>query len=87
MKQLSIDTEQFCHEMAQRLCTQAQKKYWFCSDFNVEIIDLCLETNDVVAAAFMLMEADVTNNKYAPFMLYYVCDVQFVHRLITCFMQ
>lgn len=47
---MSIDTEQFCHEMAQRLCTQAQKKYWFCSDFNVEIIDLCLETNDVVAA-------------------------------------
>nr|CAH0101384.1 unnamed protein product [Daphnia galeata] len=65
VKQMSIDTEQFCHEMAQRLCTQAQKKYWFCSDFNVEIIDLCLETNDVVAAAYMLVEADVpqTNQK------------------------
>jgi hypothetical protein len=54
---MSIDTEQFCHEMAQRLCTQAQKKYWFCSDFNVEIIDLCLETNDVVAAGKCLFSA------------------------------
>ena len=65
VKQMSIDTEQFCHEMAQRLCTQAEKKYWFCSDFNVEIIDLCLETNDVVAAAYMLVEADVSHgNQY-----------------------
>ena len=59
VKQMTIDTEQFCHEMAEKLCNLAAKKYWFCSDFNIEIIDLCLETNDVVAAAFMLLEADV----------------------------
>ena len=59
VKQLSIDTEQLCHEMAQRLCTLSKKKYWFCTDFNVEIIDFCWETNDVVATAFMLVEADV----------------------------
>jgi len=59
VRQLSIDTEQLCHEMAQRLCTLSKKKYWFCTDFNVEIIDFCWETNDVVATAFMLVEADV----------------------------
>lgn len=59
---MSIDTEQFCHEMAQLLCGMAGKKYWFCSDFNVEIIDLCLETGDVIATAFMLLEADVQQN-------------------------
>lgn len=57
--QMSIDTEQFCHEMGQHLCTLASKKYWFCSDFNVEIIDVCVESSDIVAAAFMLVEADV----------------------------
>ena len=56
---MSIDTEQLCHEMAQRLCALSKKKYWFCTDFNVEIIDMCLETDDVVAVAFMLVEADV----------------------------
>ena len=59
VKQMSIDTEQLCHEMAQHLCSLSNKKYWFCTDFNVEIIDICLETNDVVATAFMLVEADV----------------------------
>ena len=70
VKQMSIDTEQFCHEMAQRLCSLAGKKYWFCSDFNVEIIDLCLETSDVVAAAYMLLEADVLQSNQYIFVLF-----------------
>lgn len=69
---MSIDTEQFCHEMSIHLCSLATKKYWFCSDFNVEIIDVCLETNDVVATAFMLVEADVTlSNQYALLLLFF----------------
>jgi len=56
--------------MAQRLCSLAGKKYWFCSDFNVEIIDLCLETSDVVAAAYMLLEADVLQSNQYIFVLF-----------------
>ena len=59
VKQMSIDTEQLCHEMAQHLCALARMKYWFLTDFNVEMIDICLETSDVIATAFMLVEADV----------------------------
>lgn len=61
VRQMSIDTEQLCHEMAQRLCALSNKKYWFCTDFNVEIIDVGLETGDVIAVAFMLVEADVVD--------------------------
>lgn len=40
VRQVSLDVEQFCHEMAQRLCTEAGKKYFFCNDYNVEIVDV-----------------------------------------------
>ena len=40
VKQVSLDVEQFCHELAQRVCTEASKKYSFCNDYNVEIVDV-----------------------------------------------
>ena len=40
VRQISFDVEQFCHEMAQRLCAEVGKKYFFCSDYNVEIVDV-----------------------------------------------
>ncbi|MCL4134173.1 UNVERIFIED_CONTAM: hypothetical protein GTU68_050961, partial [Idotea baltica] len=38
VRQVSLDVEQFCHETAQRLCNEAGKKYFFCNDYNVEIV-------------------------------------------------
>lgn len=38
--QRSFDVEQFCHEIAERLCIEAGKKYWFCNDYDVEIVDV-----------------------------------------------
>jgi hypothetical protein len=41
--QRSFDVEQFCHEIAERLCVEAGKKYWFCNDYDVEIVDVSLK--------------------------------------------
>ena len=42
VKQVSLDVEQFCHELAQRVCTEANKKYFFCNDYNVEIVEVSM---------------------------------------------
>ncbi|XP_063606430.1 uncharacterized protein LOC134781245 [Penaeus indicus] len=57
VKQVSLDVEQFCHEMAQRLCTEAGKKYFFCNDYNVEIVDVCPSSGNIVALASVLVQA------------------------------
>ena len=38
--QYSMDVELFCHTMAQKLCASAGKKYWFCNDYDVELVDI-----------------------------------------------
>ncbi|KAK3856712.1 hypothetical protein Pcinc_036975 [Petrolisthes cinctipes] len=57
VRQVSLDVEQFCHEMAQRLCTEAGKKYFFCNDYNVEIVDVCPSSGDIVALASVRVQA------------------------------
>ncbi|KAG0697691.1 DDB1- and CUL4-associated factor 15 [Chionoecetes opilio] len=57
VKQVSLDVEQFCHELAQRLCTEGSKKYFFCNDYNVEIIDVCPSSGDIVVLASVLVQA------------------------------
>lgn len=37
---MSFDVEQFCHEIAEWLCIESGKKYWFCSDYDIEIVDV-----------------------------------------------
>ena len=38
VQQRSLDLEQFCHETATRLCASADKKFWFCNDYDVEVV-------------------------------------------------
>lgn len=38
--QRSFDIEQFCHETAEQLCKESDKKYWFCNDYDVEVVDV-----------------------------------------------
>ncbi|KAJ9593181.1 hypothetical protein L9F63_015278, partial [Diploptera punctata] len=57
--QRSFDVEQFCHEIAERLCVEAGKKYWFCNDYDVEIIDVCPFSGDVIAVALMRIQATI----------------------------
>ena len=40
VQQRSLDLEQFCHETATRLCAWADKKFWFCNDYDVEVGDV-----------------------------------------------
>ncbi|CAL4094262.1 unnamed protein product [Meganyctiphanes norvegica] len=57
VRQVSLDVEQFCHEMGQKLCNEAGKKYFFCCDYNVEIIDVCPSSGNVIAVASVLVQA------------------------------
>ncbi|XP_018011765.1 uncharacterized protein LOC108668992 [Hyalella azteca] len=58
VRQLSLDVEQFCHDTAHQLCRVAGKRYSSCSDYNVEIVDVCSETGNIVAVASVLVQAD-----------------------------
>ena len=57
--QISLDVEQVCHDMAQKLCSAAGKKYWFCNDYDVEIIDLDPNSDEVICVAVVLVMATV----------------------------
>ncbi|XP_037094510.1 uncharacterized protein LOC119114506 [Pollicipes pollicipes] len=59
VSQLSLDVEQFCHEISQRLCAEAGKKYWFCNDYDVEVVEVNPDSGDVVAVAVVLVQAAV----------------------------
>lgn len=41
--QLSFDIEQFCHEVAEVLCERAGMKFWYCNNYDVEIVDVSSE--------------------------------------------
>ena len=57
VQQRSLDLEQFCHETATRLCASADKKFWFCNDYDVEVVDLDPGSGDVTAVAVVLIQA------------------------------
>lgn len=63
VRQVSLDVEQFCHETAQRLCNEAGKKYYFCNDYNVEIVDVCPSSRNVIALASVLVQAGNSKSK------------------------
>ena len=39
--------ELLCHYMAQKLCAAAGKKYWFCNDYDVEMVDFDPDSGEV----------------------------------------
>jgi len=59
VEQRSLDLEQFCHETATRLCASADKKFWFCNDYDVEVVDLDPSSGDVTAVAVVLIQAAI----------------------------
>ena len=42
-----MDLELLCHYMAQKLCAAAGKKYWFCNDYDVEMVDFDPDSGEV----------------------------------------
>lgn len=63
VQQRSLDLEMFCHFMAQKLCSAANRKYWYCNDYDVEIIDLDSESGDVICVAVVLVKATIVTKK------------------------
>jgi len=59
VQQRSLDLEQFCHETATRLCAWADKKFWFCNDYDVEVVDVDPSSGDVTAVAVVLIQAAI----------------------------
>jgi len=59
VQQRSLDLEQFCHETATRLCASADKKFWFCNDYDVEVVDVDPGSGDVTAVAVVLIQAAI----------------------------
>jgi len=57
--QTSLDVELLCHDMAQKLCSAAGKRYWFCNDYDVEIVDLDPNSEEVICVAVIQVRASV----------------------------
>lgn len=65
IQQRSLDLEQFCHETATRLCARADKKFWFCNDYDVEVVDLDPTSGDVMAVAVVLIQAAILTKSHS----------------------
>lgn len=61
--QTSMDVELFCNDVAQRMCAAAGKMYWFCNDYDVEMVDMDASTGDVICVAVVLVTATVVSQK------------------------
>ncbi len=59
ISQTSLDVELLCHDMAEKLCSAAGKKYWFCNDYDVEIVDLDPNSEEVLCVAVVQVRATV----------------------------
>lgn len=57
VNQLSFDIETFSHHIADWLCKRFGKRYWHCSDYDIEIIDVCALSGDVICLLIMKIEA------------------------------
>ncbi|XP_032684864.1 uncharacterized protein LOC116850557 [Odontomachus brunneus] len=55
--QLSFDIETFSHHIADWICTRFKKKYWHCSDYDIEVIDVCALSGDIICLHIMKIEA------------------------------
>lgn len=56
---LTFDIEQFAHEMAQKICNEAGKKYLAFLDYDVQIIDVCEVSQMAIALVLMQVQAMV----------------------------
>lgn len=61
VKQAAFDVEPYLHEMAQRLCSEAGQKYQAFTDYDIQIVDVSADTDDVLALVVMLVQATPKN--------------------------
>ena len=49
--------------MAQKLCAVAGKTYWYCNDYDVEVVDFDPVAGDVICVAVVLVTATYVTQK------------------------
>ncbi|XP_076168486.1 uncharacterized protein LOC143147267 isoform X1 [Ptiloglossa arizonensis] len=57
INQLSFDIETFSHHIADWICMRFKKRYWHCSDYDIEIIDICALSGDIICLLIMKIQA------------------------------
>lgn len=57
INQLSFDIEMFSHHIADWICKQFNKKYWHCSDYDIEIIQICALSGDIICLLMLKIQA------------------------------
>ncbi|XP_029052296.1 uncharacterized protein LOC114880452 [Osmia bicornis bicornis] len=63
INQLSFDIETFSHHIADWICMRFKKRYWHCSDYDIEIIDVCALSGDIICLLIMKIQASEINNQ------------------------
>ncbi|XP_051162727.1 uncharacterized protein LOC127282500 isoform X2 [Leptopilina boulardi] len=63
INQLSFDIETFSHHIADWICKIFKKKYWYCSDYDIEIINVCALTGDILSLLIMKIQASENSNQ------------------------
>uniref|UniRef100_A0A1B6E7W5 DDB1- and CUL4-associated factor 15 WD40 repeat-containing domain-containing protein n=2 Tax=Clastoptera arizonana TaxID=38151 RepID=A0A1B6E7W5_9HEMI len=58
VRQTTLDIEQVCFKAADIICNCEGYKFWFCSDYDVEIIDVCPLNGDILALVCMRVNAE-----------------------------
>ncbi|XP_014296629.1 uncharacterized protein LOC103576039 isoform X2 [Microplitis demolitor] len=58
INQFSFDIETFSHHIAEWICKKFKKKYWHCIDYDIEIVEVCAISGDIICMLMMKIEAD-----------------------------
>nr|XP_018902600.1 PREDICTED: uncharacterized protein LOC109034107 [Bemisia tabaci] len=62
VRQVSCDIEQFCSRVADIICKCEGFKFWFCNDYDVEIVDVCPLNGDILLVLCMWLNAELMND-------------------------
>ncbi|XP_057341598.1 uncharacterized protein LOC130678429 isoform X2 [Microplitis mediator] len=57
INQFSFDIETFSHHIAEWICKKFKKKYWHCIDYDIEIVEVCAISGDIICMLMMKIEA------------------------------
>lgn len=57
ISQLSFDIETFSHHIGDWICKKFKKKYWHCSDYDIEIIQICALSGDIICILMLKIQA------------------------------
>ncbi|CAG0902680.1 unnamed protein product [Darwinula stevensoni] len=72
VRQVSLDLDQLCLEMAEKLCLEDGFRYLSCRDYDVSILEVSVDTGHVECCALMVVEAssNQTRTRHEPPCLY-----------------